>query len=75
MQLLLYYYIRVISSYLDGHDGNARTLVPEGKVHSFFGNFHGFCLSIDHHFIISVEPPLTGGYSTCNTPRNHKYIF
>jgi len=70
MQLLSCYNLCVISSYLDGHDGNARALVPEGKVHSFFGNFHGFCLSIDHHFVISIEPPFTGSYPTCNTPRN-----
>lgn len=53
-------------SYFNGHDGDARALVPEGEVHSFFGDFHGFCLGIDHHFVIGVEPPFSGGYAACN---------
>lgn len=66
MQLLLLYCIRLISSYFDGHDGNTRALVPEGEVYSFFGNFHSFCLRIDYYFVVSVEPPFSGGYPTCN---------
>lgn len=60
-----------ISTYFDSHDGDARALIPEGEVHSFFGNFHGFCLGIDHHFIISVEP----SFSRSNTTWKHEMIL